>query len=78
MTHIQSFKAAKNPSNKSCKNDVEGISVPEHLEYFEFTADYQLIYHLVVFLFISVKNEEKCPEEPQIDRSVNQTLMIED
>ena len=44
----------------------------------EFTADGQLIHHLAVFLFISVKIEEKCPREPQIDRSVNQTLMIED
>ena len=44
----------------------------------EFTADKQLIHHLAVFLFISVKIEEKCPREPQIDRSVNQTLMIED
>ena len=78
MTHIQSLKAAKNPSNKSCKTVFEGIYVPEHLKNSEFTADYQLIHHLVVFLFISVKNEEKCPEEPQIDRSVNQTLMIED
>ena len=32
----------------------------------------------LLFLFISVKIEEKCPREPQIDRSVNQTLMIED
>ena len=44
----------------------------------EFTADKQLIHHLAVFLFISVKIEEKCPREPQIDRSVNQTLMIKD
>ena len=51
----------------------------EHSVRAEFkTADKQLIHHLAVFLFISVKIEEKCPREPQIDRSVNQTLMIED